>query len=271
MRHQKSGRKLGRTSSHRKAMFRNLTTSLLIHDRIRTTDAKAKELRKYAERMITLARKARKFGSADGDDKNAVAKSLHYRRQALQYLSLPKIDASNPDDRAERKGLLDKLFVELADKFMDRAGGYTRIIKVGTRRGDGAPLSLIEFVEKVLEESSKSSKRKTKKKKKTTSAKATPEKVVEQENAEETVEETVEETETEKTAKEQAAPEEPEAEDTETTDETAEESPGEQAEEPEEPEAEQEVEPTAEPQPESEPEKEPEESPDENKDKEGEE
>ena len=186
MRHQKSGRKLGRNSAHRNAMFRNMTTSLLIHDRIRTTDAKAKELRKYVERMITLARKARKVvGEAEG----IAPKALHLRRQALQYLRLPGIDSSRPEERSDRKELLDKLFVSLADRFSDRPGGYTRILKIGTRRGDGAPMSLIEFVAEEMSAGAAAPKKKAKKKKKPV-AKAAAQKPAAQE-----IEEPVEETE----------------------------------------------------------------------------
>ncbi len=117
MRHRKSGRKLGRTSAHRKAMLRNMVTSLLDHERIETTDAKAKELRGVAERMITLAKR--------GD--------LHARRQALSVIQSKQVTA--------------KLFDELAERFRDRPGGYTRVIKVGTRVGDAAPISIIELVE----------------------------------------------------------------------------------------------------------------------------
>ena len=203
MRHQKSGRKLGRTSSHRDAMFKNMTTSLLMHDRIRTTNAKAKELRKYAERMITLARKVRNIGDGGGD-KDQLAKALHYRRQALQYVVLPGIDANSPDQRAGRKEILDKLFVDLADRFANRNGGYTRVLKIGVRRGDGAPMSIIEFVGDLEKKEGKSSKKKSKKKK---TAKEKPEQVktevapVEQEAVQEEAkpEETPQETEAEET------------------------------------------------------------------------
>lgn len=116
MRHQRAGRKLGRTSSHRKAMFRNMLTSLFEHERIETTDAKAKELRKIAEKMITLGKK--------GD--------LHSRRQILRVISNKKV-AGN-------------LFNNLAPRYQSRNGGYTRIFKVGRRRGDNAPLSIIELI-----------------------------------------------------------------------------------------------------------------------------
>ena len=118
MRHGKSGRKLGRDQSHRKAMFRNMVTSLLEHERIETTHAKAKELRGVAERMITLGKR--------GD--------LHARRQAAAYI--------------RSKDVTSKLFDELADRYRDRPGGYTRVIKVGTRVGDAAPMSIIELVDR---------------------------------------------------------------------------------------------------------------------------
>ena len=117
MRHRKSGSHLGRTSSHRKAMFRNMVTSLLGEERIRTTDAKAKEIRRLTDRMITLGKR--------GD--------LHARRQALAVIRSKDVTA--------------KLFSELADRYRDRPGGYTRIMKVGPRAGDSAPLSIIELVD----------------------------------------------------------------------------------------------------------------------------
>lgn len=116
MRHLKKGRKLNRNPSHRRALMRNMVTSLLRHDRIRTTDAKAKELRGWADWLVTLGK--------DG--------SLHARRQALSFVQDKKVVA--------------KLFSDLAPWFATRAGGYTRVIKVGRRHGDAAPVSLIEFV-----------------------------------------------------------------------------------------------------------------------------
>ena len=116
MRHGKSGRKLGRTSAHRKAMFRNMVTSLFEHERIVTTEQKAKELKPIAEKMITLAKR--------GD--------LHSRRQALSYI--------------QSKDVVAKLFDEIQGQFADRQGGYTRIIKTGNRQGDAAPMAIIELV-----------------------------------------------------------------------------------------------------------------------------
>jgi large subunit ribosomal protein L17 len=116
MRHLKSGRKLNRTSSHRWALMRNLITSLLRDERIQTTDPKAKEVRRWADRVITLGKQG----------------SLHARRQALGIVC--------------DKAIVRKLFDTLAPRFKDRPGGYTRIIKIRRRRGDAAPISLIELV-----------------------------------------------------------------------------------------------------------------------------
>lgn len=120
MRHNKSGKRLGRNSSHRSAMLRNMVTSLLEHEKITTTDARAKELRKVAERMITLGKR--------GD--------LHARRQALEVIRDRKVVA--------------KLFDMVGPRYKDRPGGYTRIIKLGVRLGDNAALSQIELVEEEL-------------------------------------------------------------------------------------------------------------------------
>lgn len=116
MRHGKAGVKLGRSSSHRMAMFRNMVTSLFKYDRIRTTDAKAKELRSWADRIVTLAKR--------GD--------LHARRQALAILREQKV--------------VHKLFDEARERFGGIEGGYTRIVKVGRRPGDAAAMSMIELV-----------------------------------------------------------------------------------------------------------------------------
>ena len=122
MRHRTSGRKLGRTASHRKALFRNMVTSLLEHERITTTDAKAKELRGITDRMISLGKR--------GD--------LHARRQAASVIRSKEVTA--------------KVFEELAERYKDRPGGYTRVIKVGNRHGDAAPVSIIELVDRPGEE-----------------------------------------------------------------------------------------------------------------------
>jgi large subunit ribosomal protein L17 len=116
MRHRKSGRQLSRNSSHRWALMRNLVTALLRNEKIQTTDPKAKELRRWADRVITLGK----------------AGSLHARRQVLGIV--------------QDKAVVRKLFDTIAPRFKDRPGGYTRIIKIGWRRGDAAQMSLIELV-----------------------------------------------------------------------------------------------------------------------------
>jgi len=116
MRHRVAGRKLSRHTQHRELMFRNMLVSLLQHERIRTTLPKGKELRRWADRMISLGKKG----------------TLHARRRAFALL--------------RDKGIVKKLFDEIAPKFKDREGGYTRVYKLGWRQGDAAPLSLVELV-----------------------------------------------------------------------------------------------------------------------------
>jgi large subunit ribosomal protein L17 len=118
MRHRISGRKLNRTSSHRKAMFGNMAVALIKHEQITTTLPKAKELRGIVDRLITLGK--------NGD--------LHARRRAMAVLH----DA----------GLVDKLFTTLAERYADRPGGYTRVMRAGFRYGDSAPIGIIELVER---------------------------------------------------------------------------------------------------------------------------
>lgn len=118
MRHGMQGRKLNRTSSHRKAMFANMAVSLLTHEQIKTTLPKAKDLRPYVEKLITLGKR--------GD--------LHARRQAISILRDDKVVA--------------KLFGEIADRYKERSGGYTRVLKAGFRYGDAAPVAVIELVDR---------------------------------------------------------------------------------------------------------------------------
>lgn len=132
MRHRKAGRKLGRTTSHRESLLRNMVTSLLLYEKIITTVAKAKELRRLAEKMITLAKR----------------EDLHARRQAAQVIKDEKV--------------LKKLFETLGARYQGRNGGYTRITRLGFRGGDGAPLAAIELV---IEESTRPPKGKGAKKK----------------------------------------------------------------------------------------------------------
>ena len=210
MRHLKATKKFGRTSAHRLAMWRNMTTSLILHERIRTTDEKAKQLRGHVAKMITLAKKSRALGDGTAD-KDIAAKQLHYRRQALAFV--------------RDKQAVSKLFSDLAERFEERAGGYTRIIKVGNRRGDGAKVSIIELLgaeEEVVEKKTKKKSTKGKKtgaKKTTKKAKPAVEEAVTEEavTGEAVVEEVVtEEAVTEETVAEETAPEtETEAEEAE--------------------------------------------------------
>ncbi len=157
MRHQKAGRKFGRNTSHRRAMFRNMAGNLILHGQIKTTDAKAKELRRIAERLVTRAIRLGDDLTVDvakikdeEERQRILARRLHARRQVARFL--PKqLAKTNPDGTVEEVDLIHKLFTDIAPRYMDRAkenkgGGYTRIIKVNHRRGDNAPMSLIEFL-----------------------------------------------------------------------------------------------------------------------------
>jgi large subunit ribosomal protein L17 len=154
MKHRARARKLGRTTSHRLAMLRNMVTSLLDHERIQTTDAKAKEVRRVADRMITLGKR--------GD--------LHARRRALRVI--------------RRREVTAKVFDELAERYRDRPGGYTRVLKLGRRHGDAAPLSIVELVQEEVAPAPKkkkaakkaSSRKKAETEKKATAKKATTKK-----------------------------------------------------------------------------------------------
>ncbi len=117
MRHARSGKKLGRDSAHRRALYSNLAGALIEHGRIKTTEAKAKAVKPIAEQMITLGRR--------GD--------LHARRQALAFL--------------RSQDVVHKLFADVGPRFADRPGGYSRIVKLGPRQGDNAPMVLLELVD----------------------------------------------------------------------------------------------------------------------------
>ena len=132
MRHRKAGRQLGRNSSHRRALFRSLVTSLIEHERIETTEAKAKEIRSIADQMISLGKQ----------------KTLHARRRAVAFL--------------QSRLVAKKLFDEVAPRFESRNGGYTRLIKTRSRVGDGAPMVLVELVEMKKKERKEGQKAKVK-------------------------------------------------------------------------------------------------------------
>lgn len=122
MRHLKQGRKLGRTTAHRKALLRNLATALLEHERIITTEPKAKELRRVADKLVTLGKRG----------------NLHARRQALQVV--------------QSNAVVQKLFNDIAPRFSGRQGGYTRILRLGYRPGDAAAMAVIELVDTQIAE-----------------------------------------------------------------------------------------------------------------------
>jgi large subunit ribosomal protein L17 len=144
MRHRVAGVKLGRSPAHRRALFRNLVTALLEHEVVRTTDAKAKELRRWADRMITLGKQ----------------NTLHARRRAGTVL--------------QRRSVLVKLFDEIAPRYNERAGGYTRVTKLGTRHGDAAPLSIVELVERAGGQTEKQAPKKPQRRRDTGKAKPKP-------------------------------------------------------------------------------------------------
>ena len=152
MRHLKAHRKLGRTSEHRHSMLRNLATSLINsrEERIVTTLPKAKELRPFVERAITLSRRARSLAD-DGSN----AQALHLRRQAAGFFhagntTVSELTGKRGQLRPERTAgvaALRRLFTDLGDRYKDRPGGYTRILKLGHRDGDAAELAIIELVD----------------------------------------------------------------------------------------------------------------------------
>lgn len=149
MRHLKSGRKFDRSPSSRRAMFRNLTANLILHERIETTDAKAKELRRVAERIVTKAMRLGKVAFTPQAELSAgdKAKRLHATRLVGSFISRFGV-RTNPGGDLEKIDLVEKVFVDLARRFEGRPGGYTRIIKLGPRKGDGAHMALIEWVVK---------------------------------------------------------------------------------------------------------------------------
>jgi large subunit ribosomal protein L17 len=164
MRHLKAHRKLGRTSEHRMSMLRNLATSLINsrEDRIVTTLPKAKELRPFVERAITLSRRA---ASLEGN--TSEVGGLHLRRQAAAFFhsgnyrrATTTRRGQTPPPRTAGVAAVRRLFEELGERFKDRPGGYTRIIKMGRRTGDGAELAIIELVDNAREKEAQASARK---------------------------------------------------------------------------------------------------------------
>src|SRR6266702_3662875 len=186
MRHLKAHRKLGRTTEHRISMLRNLATSLINSrdERIVTTLPKAKELRPFVERAITLSRHA---AGLEGDASEA--RALHLRRQAAAFFHSGNFRRATATRRGQTLpprtagvAALRRLFDELGERFKDRPGGYTRIIKMGRRSGDGAELAIIELVANAREKEAQSSVRK--RARESSKKKTTDSKVVESEGGE---------------------------------------------------------------------------------------
>jgi large subunit ribosomal protein L17 len=147
MRHLKTGRKFDRDASSRRAMFRNLAANLILHERIETTEAKAKEIRSIAEKLVTRAARLGKVAYTEQKDLKPQEKAarLHATRQVGSFIGRFGT-RTLPGGEYEKVDLVEKVFTDLAKRFEGRPGGYTRIIKLGPRRGDGAAMALIEWV-----------------------------------------------------------------------------------------------------------------------------
>ncbi len=140
MKHRKKLKKLNRTAAHRRALLRNLATSLVLHNRIQTTVPKAKALKRVADKLVTL-------GKED---------TLHNRRQAMRFLFAINRTASG---NAQKLSAVHRLFTEIAPRYTERNGGYTRVVRTGKRDGDKAPMAIIEFVEAGVQRAEKRRKR----------------------------------------------------------------------------------------------------------------
>ncbi len=146
MRHRNAGRQFSRNSSHRKAMFRALTANLVAHERIETTDAKAKELKRVAERLITHAVRLGDVAFTPQDQLSPTDKAKRQAAQQRMGRFLRRFAIVKQSGEDVKIDLVEKVFLDLARRFKGRPGGYTRIIKLGHRRGDNAPMVLVEFV-----------------------------------------------------------------------------------------------------------------------------
>jgi large subunit ribosomal protein L17 len=148
MRHKNAGRKFDRNTSSRRAMLRNLTANLILHERIETTDAKAKELRRVAERLITKARRLGTVAYTPQTELSPVDRARRLAAQRIIAAYIPRFGVRVEKGGATtRVDLVEKVLIELGRRYATRHGGYTRIVKFGPRRGDNAPISLIELVE----------------------------------------------------------------------------------------------------------------------------
>ncbi len=147
MRHKNSGRKFDRNTSSRRAMLRNLTANLILHEKIETTDAKAKELRRVAERLITKARRLGTVAYTAQAELSPADKARRLSAQRMIAAYIPRFGVRiETGGGSNRVDLVEKVLLDLARRYATRPGGYTRIVKFGPRRGDNAPISLIELV-----------------------------------------------------------------------------------------------------------------------------
>src|SRR3954470_17483086 len=145
MRHRKAGRQFGRNTSHRRAMLRALTANLVAHERIETTDAKAKELRRVAERLITRAIRLGPVAYTPHAELSIADRARRLAAQQQMGRFLQRCAVGGSCDKAAKADLSEKVFWDLARRCKSRPGGYTRIIKLGHRRGDNAPMALVEW------------------------------------------------------------------------------------------------------------------------------
>lgn len=144
MRHKKAGRQFGRDTSSRRAMLRNLAANLITHERIQTTDAKAKELRRVAERLITKATRLGNIAYTANADLSPGDRARRLHAERLVGAFIPRWGVKSDGTKID---IIEKVMIDLSKRFEGRPGGYTRIVKLGPRRGDCASMSLIEFVD----------------------------------------------------------------------------------------------------------------------------
>src|SRR5262245_27366758 len=144
MRHKKSGRQFGRDTSSRRAMLRNLTANLITHERIETTDAKAKELRRLAERLISKAKRLGQVAFTAQADLSPQDKARRLHASRLVAAWIPRFGVKKDGTKVD---IVEKVMIDLSKRFGERPGGYTRITKLGPRRGDNAPMAIIESID----------------------------------------------------------------------------------------------------------------------------